>query len=201
MVRKMCYVFPNRVRYISYFILLFYCVPQYWTGASHGKENRGRERVDKYRLLKIFAVALAIVAIVCGMAAGYSAPLATFIAAIPLSIAFINTNELRRRDEMLKNILVRSYASSMGGRMRASAITGTGLVSSIISIVISAVIVASMFPILDQALADLVAAAQNSSNALIKALAPAMPYLVGLVLLAFIFYVIRSAIDRANPGR
>ena len=156
--------------------------------------------MDRYRLLKIFAVALAIVAIVCGMAAGYSAPLATFIAAIPLSVAFINTNELKRRDEMLKNILVRNYASSLGGRMKASAITGTGLVSSIISIVIAAVIVASMFPILDQALADLVAAAQNSSNALIKALAPAMPYLVGLVLLAFIFYVIRTAIDRANPG-
>ncbi len=82
-----------------------------------------------------------------------------------------------------------------------SAITGTGLVSTIISIVIAAIIVSSLFPVLDNALSDLVAAAQNSSNALIKALAPAMPYLVGLVLLAFIFYVIRSAIDRANPGR
>lgn len=82
-----------------------------------------------------------------------------------------------------------------------SAITGTGLVSTIISIVIAAMIVAALFPVLDNALAQLVSAAQNSSNALIKAIAPALPYLVGLVLLSFIFYIIRSAIDRANPGR
>ncbi len=79
-----------------------------------------------------------------------------------------------------------------------SALTGTGLVTTIISIVVAAVIVASMFPVLDSSLADLTKAAQNSTNPLLHAIAPALPYIVGLILLGLIFYIVESAIDRIH---
>ena len=77
-----------------------------------------------------------------------------------------------------------------------SSLTGPGLVMNIISVIVAIVIVAALFPTLDNAVSDLQQAAQNSSNSLITAISPALPYILGLILLGIIFWAVRSAIQR-----
>jgi len=77
-----------------------------------------------------------------------------------------------------------------------SSLTGTGLVTNLISIIVAIIVIAALFPTIDAAVADLQEAAGNSTNALIKAIAPAMPYILGMILLGIIFWVVRSTMQR-----
>ena len=150
-------------------------------------------------LAKLALAIIAVIAVVAAASTPYAVPVAfavyvVYSVPIVVSITRILVNAEKRK------LLVQYFGSSMGGRMKASAILGPGLIVNLVSIIVAAIIVAAMFPTLDEALANLTHAVSQSSNPLIKAIGPAIPYIVGLIILSLIFYIVRMAIDRINPG-
>jgi len=159
----------------------------------------GCEVVNWKRIASVALFVVLAVAVVAAAPTPYANVVVFSVYAVYAVQIAVGVYRVARNPEARKQ-LVQYFGHSLGGRMRASALLGPGLIVNLVSIIVAAIIVAAMFPTLDSALANLTNAMQQSSNPLIKAISPAIPYMVGLVILGLLFYIIRMAIDRINPG-
>ena len=152
--------------------------------------------MDWRTIARLALLVIAVVMVIGGASGAVAANVAETVVWAVMVVAVADTVYLFSRPDT-RRALAEFYASSLGGRLRASTMMAGGfaIVSLVISAVIAFLIVAKLFPTLESAASDIQTAASNSNNTLIKALAPVIPYLIGAGLFIFILIPLNILID------
>ena len=147
-------------------------------------------------IARIALLVIAVLMVFAGSSGVVSANVAETVVYTVMIVAVADSVYLFTRNDTRK-ALAKYFASSMGGRLKGSTVVGSAvdIVILVIAAMIAFIVVAALFPSLNSAASDLENAATNSNNTLLKALAPVIPYLLGIGLFIVILIPINILVD------